>query len=138
MSNNTPRGVAIVVIRPSLDGPQIAINQRIGTKTFRDFWQTPGGKVDPGETPDEAAVRELREETGFDSDEVWCVWHKEADGQVAYDLSVHVVVLPRGVELKNTEPEKHSDWQWVSIEQAKTKPLIPGLARFFEDLEGHR
>ena len=30
----------------------------------REGWLTPGGAIDPGETPAEAAVRELREETG--------------------------------------------------------------------------
>ncbi|WP_059013283.1 NUDIX hydrolase [Streptomyces specialis] len=29
----------------------------------RDCWELPGGSIDPGETPREAAVRELREET---------------------------------------------------------------------------
>ena len=35
-------------------------------------WQTelPGGLIDPGETPKQAAVRELKEETGYEAEEV--------------------------------------------------------------------
>ena len=31
-----------------------------------DSWSLPKGHIDPGETPDEAAVREIREETGIE------------------------------------------------------------------------
>jgi 8-oxo-dGTP diphosphatase len=31
------------------------------------FWEPPGGGIEPGEAPDEAAVRELYEETGYTS-----------------------------------------------------------------------
>ncbi|MEM1216625.1 MAG: NUDIX hydrolase, partial [Bacteroidota bacterium] len=31
----------------------------------RDSWDLPKGKIDPGETPEQAAVREVREETGL-------------------------------------------------------------------------
>jgi 8-oxo-dGTP pyrophosphatase MutT (NUDIX family) len=34
-------------------------------RPHRSFWFIPGGGVDPGETPEEAALRELREETGL-------------------------------------------------------------------------
>ena len=42
----------------------------------RWFWITPGGGVNDGETHEEAAIRELWEETGvqIDSSELTCVW----------------------------------------------------------------
>ncbi|MCP2163886.1 NUDIX hydrolase [Goodfellowiella coeruleoviolacea] len=35
---------------------------------YRHCWELPGGLIDPGETPHQAAVRELREETGITAD----------------------------------------------------------------------
>lgn len=41
------------------------LGMRTGTDNDAGKWALPGGKIDPGETPGEAAVRELFEETGL-------------------------------------------------------------------------
>jgi 8-oxo-dGTP diphosphatase len=38
---------------------------RRGHEPSRGLWSLPGGRVEPGETPAEAVVREVREETGL-------------------------------------------------------------------------
>ena len=44
------------------DGEKILITRRPDDKRHPGLWEFPGGKVDPGESPEEALCREIREE----------------------------------------------------------------------------
>ena len=55
---------AVALVDP--DG-RILIAQRPEGKSLAGLWEFPGGKVEPGETPEEALVRELYEELGIET-----------------------------------------------------------------------
>lgn len=48
------------------DGDKIFATQR-GYGEFKDGWEFPGGKMEPGETPQQALARELKEELAIDA-----------------------------------------------------------------------
>lgn len=58
--------VAVALI--DVDG-RVLIAQRPEGKKMAGLWEFPGGKVDPGETPEVALIRELKEELGIDTKE---------------------------------------------------------------------
>jgi 8-oxo-dGTP diphosphatase len=46
----------------------VCVQQRAAQRSMAGLWEFPGGKVEPGETPEHALVRELHEELGITVD----------------------------------------------------------------------
>ena len=55
---------AVALIDP--DG-RVLLAQRPEGKSMAGLWEFPGGKIEPGETPEAALIRELQEELGIDT-----------------------------------------------------------------------
>ena len=55
---------AVALVDP--DG-RVLLAQRPAGKSMAGLWEFPGGKIEPGETPEAALIRELQEELGIDT-----------------------------------------------------------------------
>lgn len=102
------------------------------------WWSFPGGKIKKHEHITDAALRELKEETGIDAEfegfETAFSEHIKEQGEVIYHFLVHVCkVLPTSTEvLKGKEGEV----QWMDIATIERDMVIPTdmlvLKRFLE------
>jgi len=75
------------------------------------LWEFPGGKIEPGEQPSAAALRELHEETGLaggTAEKLTCVTHAYETGPV--ELHVYLVTGTRGTPVHHAGAEM----RWVA------------------------
>jgi 8-oxo-dGTP diphosphatase len=97
-----------IALAVPLRGRKILVRPRDERGPLAGTWEFPGGKIEPGEHPLEAAIREMREETGLTGGawEPLCVHaHDYADRRVR--LHAFVVRDPEG------EPSADPAWTWV-------------------------
>lgn len=111
------------VIMVDVDG-RILLAQRPKGKSMAGLWEFPGGKMEAGETPERALIRELKEELDIDITEA-CLApfvfasHRYEDFHLLMPLFLcrrwDGIIVPReGQALK-----------WVRIEELKTYPMPP-------------
>ena len=92
-------------------------------------WGFPGGKIEEGETPEEAAVRETKGETDLDvvklkplalkvDKPIATYYTREYTGNVRIDY-------------------EHDDWAWVSLDELKDYELAPQVKEMYEWVLNH-
>jgi 8-oxo-dGTP diphosphatase len=85
------------------------------------LWSVPGGRVEPGETPAEAAAREVREETGLDVEVGEEVLVVPIGDYVVHDFAA---VVTGGTLVAGDDA---MDVRWVDWSELESLPTSPGL-----------
>jgi 8-oxo-dGTP diphosphatase len=67
-ADDRPRRMLLVAACALIDADgRVLITERPEGKQLAGLWEFPGGKVEPGETPEQTVVRELHEELGIET-----------------------------------------------------------------------
>ena len=110
---------------------QIFATQR-GYGEFKDGWEFPGGKMEPGETPQQALVREIREELDTE------IAVGELVDTVEYDypgfhLTMHCFLCT--ICSGSLVQKEHEAAKWLTKEELDSVDWLPADVRVVEKLK---
>ncbi|MCF6524842.1 (deoxy)nucleoside triphosphate pyrophosphohydrolase [Streptomyces sp. JJ36] len=115
-------GRQVVVGAAVCEAGRLLAARRTAPPALAGRWELPGGKVETGETPEAALVRELREELGIEV---------EPTGRVpgAWPLTDDLVLHVHRARLLSGEPQPlqdHDAVRWLTPADALTLDWLPG------------
>lgn len=101
---------------------KIIIAKRMANKSMGGFWEFPGGKIEPGETPEESIVRELQEEMNIS------IKVEKYVGESIYDYgNIVICLLGYLASIKNGDIilKEHDEYKWLTLEEISKFKLAP-------------
>ena len=121
MTYITVSAAIIVRTNPQTHKKELFATQR-GYGDFKGGWEFPGGKLEPGETPEECIVREIREELATE------VKAEKIIGVVEYDypsfhLTMHCILC--SVVSGDLKLLEHEDAKWLTRETLYSVDWLP-------------
>ena len=114
---------------------KVFIQKRRATGVWANLWEFPGGQVEPGESPEEAVVREIYEETEFRvkrTEKITVVRH----GYTNYRVTLHCFFcsLAPGA----TQPVLHAaqEYRWIDWDELARFAFPAGHRKLIDLLHG--
>lgn len=106
-----------------VDG-RVLIAQRPEDKAMAGLWEFPGGKVEPGESPEAALIRELQEELGIDT---WasCLAPLSFASHAYDDFHLLMPVFACRRWQGVPQPREHQALKWVAARDLSRYPMPP-------------
>lgn len=120
--------VAAVMVR---DG-QVFASQR-GYGDFKGWWEFPGGKIESGETPQEALVREIREELAAEI-EVGDLLETVEWDYPSFHLTMHCFLCTLLTD--SLHLNEHQDSAWLTRETLRSVRWLPADEGVVARIEG--
>ena len=103
-------------------GDKFMICQRPGHKARGLLWEFVGGKVEPGETKEQALIRECREELTIEL----CVGDVFMDVVHEYpDLTVHLTLFNATIAAGEPQKLEHNDIKWITSSEISNYEFCP-------------
>ena len=117
------------------DGVRFMICQRPAHKARGLLWEFVGGKVEPGETREQALVRECREELAV------TVSVGEIFAEVTHeypDLTVHLTLFHAAIAEGTPQMREHNDIRWITVGEIPQYDFCPADQPILESLPKYR
>jgi len=111
---------------------EILILQRsANSKRFKHIWDMPGGKVDPGESLEDALHRELHEETGLVCSALTKLGERTFNIETMLCIETLYTAELVGDD-KVRLSDEHEEYRWVALEllESENLPMLPGMTEF--------
>ncbi len=120
------------------------------TGIHSEAWQMPQGGIDEGETPEQAVMRELEEETGTNNariitkthdwlsydlpdDLIGLTWGGRYRGQIQKWFALKFLGSDKEINIRAHEKPEFIEWQWLDINEL-LKYIVPFKLELYKDI----
>jgi 8-oxo-dGTP pyrophosphatase MutT (NUDIX family) len=133
MTQIVPGVVEVYVIRPTAGDWRVLVLQRAADTIRAGSWETVYGKIDSGERPEQAAVRELREETGLDLTALYNVTVSSFFLHTSQTIQMAIVFAAFVGDSDVVLSDEHQRFEWLSVDEACDRFTWPRAVQSLRD-----